>query len=295
MEEDLENIESFDNDLDLVLSNVVKDKGGKKEDYVNLLNSIAYHESAGTMNPKIKQYGGGPGRGKYQFENKEGSNRILTSAIRTKNYFKKIGAKVPDFVKSIINKGTEDASNLTSEQQDILALSDLRMKGGLNLSDYVEGKLSIEDLWADHWWSGSKKLRDKKINSFKKSLAKLNKNKIDNNFKLPKQSEINRELNAIAIDNTSVKTPNYKNVNFNNYNPEILKSDFTEFLSKRIAKIEENKKLNEYNNGGTHEENPYGGIPQGIGYNGKPNTVEEGETSFKFGNNKYIFSNRLKL
>jgi hypothetical protein len=44
-------------------------------------------------------------------------------------------------------------------------------------------------------------------------------------------------------------------------------------------------------NGGTHEENPYGGVPMGIGTNGKMNTVEEGEV--KFGD--YVFSNRLSL
>ena len=44
-------------------------------------------------------------------------------------------------------------------------------------------------------------------------------------------------------------------------------------------------------NGGTHEQNPYGGVPMGIGANGKMNTVEEGEV--KFGD--YIFSNRLSL
>lgn len=53
--------------------------------------------------------------------------------------------------------------------------------------------------------------------------------------------------------------------------------------------------LNEFNNGGTHEENPLGGIPQGMGANGKMNTVEEGETSFDFDDGKYIFSDRLKL
>lgn len=48
--------------------------------------------------------------------------------------------------------------------------------------------------------------------------------------------------------------------------------------------------VNVFNNGGTHEENPNGGIPQGIGANGLPNLVEEGEVKYK----NYIFSNRLK-
>lgn len=45
----------------------------------------------------------------------------------------------------------------------------------------------------------------------------------------------------------------------------------------------------EFNTGGLHEQNPYGGIPMGIGMNGKPNLVEEGETKY----NDYIFSDRL--
>lgn len=51
--------------------------------------------------------------------------------------------------------------------------------------------------------------------------------------------------------------------------------------------------LTEYNIGGTHEENRYGGIPIGIGANGKPNLVEEGETrdgNFIFSNKVYPFS-----
>lgn len=44
-----------------------------------------------------------------------------------------------------------------------------------------------------------------------------------------------------------------------------------------------------FNNGGTHEQNPLTGIPMGIGANGKPNMVEEGETRF----NNTVFSNRV--
>ena len=56
--------------------------------------------------------------------------------------------------------------------------------------------------------------------------------------------------------------------------------------------------LNYFGTGGTHEENPNEGIPQGIAPDGKPNLVEEGEykwddPSGKYG--EYIFSNRLKV
>ena len=45
-----------------------------------------------------------------------------------------------------------------------------------------------------------------------------------------------------------------------------------------------------FNTGGTHEQNPYSGIQQGIASDGLPNTVEEGEVKYK----DYIYSNRLK-
>lgn len=44
------------------------------------------------------------------------------------------------------------------------------------------------------------------------------------------------------------------------------------------------------NEGGTHESNPYTGVPMGVDINGTPNLVEEGEVVF----NDYVFSNRLR-
>ena len=42
-------------------------------------------------------------------------------------------------------------------------------------------------------------------------------------------------------------------------------------------------------NGGTHEENPMEGVPMGMGAEGTPNLVEQGEVIF----NDYVFSNRM--
>lgn len=44
-------------------------------------------------------------------------------------------------------------------------------------------------------------------------------------------------------------------------------------------------------NGGTHESNPYEGVPMGVDPEGTPNLVEEGEVIF----NDYVFSKRLKV
>lgn len=47
--------------------------------------------------------------------------------------------------------------------------------------------------------------------------------------------------------------------------------------------------VTEFNTGGTHEQNPYGGIQQGVASDGLPNLVEEGEVKYK----DYIYSARL--
>lgn len=49
--------------------------------------------------------------------------------------------------------------------------------------------------------------------------------------------------------------------------------------------------LIEFNNGDSHEQNPFGGIPMGIGPNGLPNTVEQGETM----KDNYVYSDRNKI
>lgn len=49
--------------------------------------------------------------------------------------------------------------------------------------------------------------------------------------------------------------------------------------------------LTEFNNGGSHSENIYDGIPQGVAEDGQQNKVEQGETKWQ----DYIFSDRLLL
>ena len=53
------------------------------------------------------------------------------------------------------------------------------------------------------------------------------------------------------------------------------------------------EQLTEFNEGGRHEENGLGGIPQGMNPEGQMNLVEEGETKFDAEN--YIYSDSLKI
>lgn len=57
------------------------------------------------------------------------------------------------------------------------------------------------------------------------------------------------------------------------------------------SKFAEGGDLNSFENGGSHEENPLGGIPQGADTEGKQNLVEEGETR----SGDYIYSDRVRV
>lgn len=48
-------------------------------------------------------------------------------------------------------------------------------------------------------------------------------------------------------------------------------------------------------NGGSHESNPYGGVPMGIAQDGQPNLVEEGEVIYKLNGSPYVYSKRIRM
>ena len=53
--------------------------------------------------------------------------------------------------------------------------------------------------------------------------------------------------------------------------------------------------LIEFEGGGTHEQNPLGGIPIGMNNQGQMNSVEAGESKYSFKDGDYVFSDRIKL
>ena len=76
--------------------------------------------------------------------------------------------------------------------------------------------------------------------------------------------------------------------NINAQNTELTEDSIYSSLSSQLA---DGGSLIEFKNGGTHEKNPFGGIPQGYNENGDLNLVEQGETKWQ----DYIFSDRNKL
>lgn len=75
----------------------------------------------------------------------------------------------------------------------------------------------------------------------------------------------------------------------NNYLNNNINPKYNNYLNMR--QYAQGGNLTRFDEGGTHESSPLGGIPQGVAPDGKQNTVEQGES--KKGN--FIYSNRIAL
>lgn len=145
------------------------------------------------------------------------------------------------------------------------------------------------------------------------AFADKNRNTINNAAELA----LNRTLDnqSLQAENTQkqIGLMNLANANYAalggqlNYNIDnkYLANDYMSKLNNRVYKPQFDSMnyfamggmpdFNEFNTGGTHEQNPNGGIPQGMDKQGIINTVEQGETKTTTPEGDYIFSDRLKL
>lgn len=254
------------NELNTLLNELIKEKGGSVKDYKNLLKSIAYHESAHTLDPKIRQRGGGPGRGKYQFEEGKNSGGI-TAARRTKKYFDSKGISSPEWLEKALKEESLDATKLSSDAQDVLFLGNMRMHPKADFKKVWEGKETVSDFWANYHWAGNPKDRNKRLKSFNISMEDLESKP---SYEIP----TNQEFQSSTFESPTMFAQG---------------GDLQSYVKQKFS----NNTLNSFNAGGLHETNPYGGIPQGTGSNGQMNTVEQGETSFNLPQGKFIFSDRI--
>ena len=161
---------------------MVADLGGKweqtPEQLEMIMNRIASHESAGTMNPAEMQHSGGPGRGLFQFEVGEEQGGA-TAGNRLMNYLNSQGSEIPDWLGSLVGPGgtikSLDASRLSDEQQRMLFLGNYRMHPKASLKGIDDSNLG--DFWADYHWAGDDKgseLYNKKLASFEDSQTAYN-------------------------------------------------------------------------------------------------------------------------
>jgi hypothetical protein len=275
------------NERDKLIEKLIREKGGSRKDYLNLIRRIEHHETGGTYDTQIEagrlkghaKKSGAVGILQYKKGKNEGG---IVAARRLARYYKKNNMPIEPWLKEALKGNSLDVRKLNREQQETLFLGDMREHPKADFSKVWKGEQSIKDFWLDNHWAGDKKYRNKRAESFDNSMkdyenfiAKQAKQEQPSQIQTP--PPVTAELQGAPQDNM-------------------------QFIVDRANKLAEGGMLpnsafvgesNYFGTGGLHEDNPYGGIPQGMGANGKMNTVEEGEVSFNFEDGKYIFSNRI--
>lgn len=175
----------------------------------------------------------------------------------------------------IVNRGFGTQWNneaLTSAKNNIQGLNSF-VSGASDydtLANEMSNVLSMNktykasDFGKDGWWVDKTKAKAKEMNT-----------KTQNAFNHAMAS-INNTADNIAADVLANLERNY--AAFGGLLNRTHGADFTNGLMF-------------INNGGTHESNPYEGVPISMDQEGNPNLVEEGEVIW----NDYVFSNRLKV
>lgn len=104
----------------------------------------------------------------------------------------------------------------------------------------------------------------------------------------------NAEKRAESMNVTNSFLNQQANNEFNNTATNIATNNWLNTMKQNSFEfggaLNQASPYTEYNAGGSHQSNPLGGIMVGIGTNGLPNKVEEGEVKYK----DYVFSNKTK-
>lgn len=311
------------NEIDRLIKLLMKERGGTKQQYLQLLSDIANHETGGTFDPTTQQNHGkrGIGKGLYQLEGTK-NGRGITAARRTVNLYRRNNMRIKPWLKNATSIDSLDATKLTGEQQSILFLADMREHPRAKYNKLWDGTESTPEFWAKYHWSGDKKDYNTRLASFKSTYKpQETPNKISQEKKLPTLpttgevfSNEFREMSNIVRDpkefwkdlkskiNTGRTKQGHKfKDQVKTYNDYYAKQDS---ITKKLAyggPAQNNQNLydgdfSSFNGGGSHSQNPLGGIPMGVGENGKQNAVEAGEASYNFKKQgKFIFSNRVSL
>lgn len=146
---------------------LIKRKGGSREDWEDRFGAVSYHESGRTQDPAQKQIGGGPGRGLYQYEmtrNPEsgvrGSGEANSAVNRTVRLMKSMGQNVPQWLTDL--QGTDaDFTKLSRQQQEIIFIADGLLDRG-DFGQVIGGQRDFVDWWYNyHNRSGDPAARNK--------------------------------------------------------------------------------------------------------------------------------------
>jgi hypothetical protein len=152
------NIIPVETEYERILNDVIKSEGGTPEKYKKHLDHVAYHESAGTMKPDMKQSKGGPARGIYQYE----PPSARTAVNRAKLYYQKNKRPMPEFITELDKQDNIDFGTLSREQQDAMYLIDKYM-GEADFSELMSGKTPEAEWWGKYHQTTSDPIKNKKF------------------------------------------------------------------------------------------------------------------------------------
>jgi hypothetical protein len=167
-----------------MLDYTIKKKGGKPEQYIDLMNSIAYHETGAqqrmkpdaiqlvTKDGKLQPIGAG--RGMFMFEVGDDMGGV-TAVNRTVKELKDAGLAVPSWLNTLYAQKSVDFSKLTADQQRFLFLGNYLQHPKANFSKYVNGELSSEDFWFNYHQAGGADVERERRLSWQESEAERKK------------------------------------------------------------------------------------------------------------------------
>jgi len=287
------------------MAGVKKNSEGGEFDREAFKKAIAHVESSGGKNLSNPN---SSAAGKYHFLYRYIKDNPLLKGVSKREFMNRpdlqekimdmaIDGKLPGFPSYrdyAIKLKTQYGSNMDTHQ--IAALTHFLGMGGVKkyLSNpngfKVPGKNASVDQYIQRFNSAFAPMKVRNAGSPEEQQAAAQKYLVDN---------INeRGQGQVKVDATSVKQPKViktEKFDFQDSGVELIEALNQESVNQMAMggniKSHGVEDVIPIENGGTHEQNPHGGVPMGYGANGKMNTVEEGEV--KFGD--YIFSNRFGL
>ena len=136
----------------------------------DIMDRIAFHESKGE--PECHQYGGGPGRGLFQFETgvKEGGETAMNRLLR---WFAKNNIQAPKWTN--IPLDGVDASTLEPKAQKMLFMGNVRYHPYASFKGLDSD--SLPEWWAKYHWAGPDYQKEERIASFEKCMKDYDRRK----------------------------------------------------------------------------------------------------------------------
>jgi hypothetical protein len=123
------------------------------------------------MDPTIHQYGGGPGRGIFQYETGADQGG-MTARNRLVTWYGEQGLNIPDWLnQENMDAQGFDASMLNPEQQKMLFLADKRYHPTASLRP--DDVSNVGDWWAKNHWAGGEEgsdIYEQRVKSFNRDL-----------------------------------------------------------------------------------------------------------------------------